>query len=62
MHNDKTLDGARQTKTILAIYGLVEFESRNYLIVVSDGQPAVNIADHNIFKATKFDFIPLSCD
>jgi len=62
MHNDKTLDGARKSKMILAIYGIVQFDTKNYLIVVSDGQPAVNIADHNIFRATKFEFVPLSCD
>lgn len=62
MHNDKSLDGARKSHLILAIYGLVEIESRNYLLVVTDGQPAVNIADHIVFKATKFQFIPLSCD
>ena len=62
MHNDKTLDGTRKTKTIFAIYGYVTFESRNYIIVVSDAQPAVNIADHNIFKASKFEFVPLSCE
>lgn len=48
------------TKYISAIYGLVQFESQKYLIVVTDSSFSANIADHLIFKATKFEFIPLS--
>lgn len=60
MHLERSLDGTRVTKYIYAIYGLVEFETQPYLIVVSEAKFSANLADHLVFQATQFEFIPLS--
>jgi hypothetical protein len=60
LHLDQSFDGTRVTKYIYAIYGIVEFETQKYLIVVSEANFSANLADHLVFQATKLEFIPLA--
>lgn len=59
MHLDKTLEGARTTIWIYAVYGIVQFEHQKYLIAVTKAKFTANIVGKNCYQALKFDFIPL---
>jgi hypothetical protein len=48
------------THLIYALYGMVEFQSQNYLLAVTRAEFAANIAGKSVYLASEFKFIGLA--
>ena len=48
------------THLIYALYGMVEFQSQNYLLAVTRAEFAANVAGKSVYLASEFKFIGLA--